>query len=136
MKTCSINNFWRCALCLFAAAMISLGCLAADDTIHDKVDEMPTYKGGNDALMKFICDNMKYPKEAASSGIEGRVVIQYVIEKDGSVSARKVVKSVSPQLDAEAMRVSRMLPGKWTPGKIKGEPVRCHFTLPFVFKLK
>ena len=54
MKTCSINNFWRCALCLFAAAMISLGCPAADDTIHDKVDEMPTYKGGNDALMKFM----------------------------------------------------------------------------------
>lgn len=134
MKTCSINNFWRFALCLFAAAMISLGCPAADDTIHDKVDEMPTYKGGNDALMKFICDNMKYPKEAASSGIEGRVVVQFLIEKDGKVSARKVVKSVSPQLDAEALRVSKLI-NNWTPGKIKGEAVRSHFTLPFVFKL-
>lgn len=134
MKTCSINNFWRCALCLFAAAMISLGCPAADDTIHDKVDEMPTYKGGNDALMKFICDNMVYPKEAASSGIEGRVVVQFLIEKDGKVSARKVVKSVSPQLDAEALRVSKLI-NNWTPGKIKGEAVRSHFTLPFVFKL-
>ena len=122
-------------MCLFAAAMISLGSAAADDTIHDKVDEMPTYKGGNDALMKFICDNMKYPKEAASSGIEGRVVVQFLIEKDGKVSARKVVKSVSPQLDAEALRVSKLI-NNWTPGKIKGAPVRCHFTLPFVFKLQ
>ena len=134
MKTCSINNIWRFALCLFAAAMISLGCPAADDTIHDKVDEMPTYKGGNDALMKFICNNMVYPKEAASSGTEGRVVVQFLIEKDGKVSARKVVKSVSPQLDAEALRVSKLI-NNWTPGKIKGEAVRCHFTLPFVFKL-
>ena len=135
MKTCSINNFWRYVMCLFAAAMISLGSAAADDTIHDKVDEMPTYKGGNDALMKFICNNMVYPKEAINSGIEGRVVIQYVIEKDGKVSARKVVKSVSPQLDAEALRVSKLI-NNWTPGKIKGDPVRCHFTLPFVFKLQ
>ena len=135
MKTCSINNIWRFALCLFAAAMISLGCPAADDTIHDKVDEMPTYKGGNDALMKLICDNMVYPKEAINSGIEGRVVIQFVIERDGKVSNRKVVKSVSPQLDAEAMRVSKLI-NNWTPGKIKGEAVRCHFTLPFCFKLK
>ena len=134
MKTCSINNIWRCALCLFAAAMISLVCPAADDTIHDKVDEMPTYKGGNDALMKFICNNMVYPKEAINSGTEGRVVVQFLIEKDGKVSARKVVKSVSPQLDAEALRVSKLI-NNWTPGKIKGEPVRCHFTLPFVFKL-
>ena len=136
MKTYSINNIWRDALCLFAAAMISLGTYAADNTIHDKVDEMPTYKGGNGALMKFICDNMKYPKEAINSGTEGRVVIQFVIEKDGSVSARKVVKSVSPQLDKEALRVAKMIPNNWTPGKIKGEAVRCHFTLPFCFKLK
>lgn len=135
MKTCSINNIWRCALCLFAAVMISLGCLAADNTIHDKVDEMPAYKGGNDALMKFICDNMVYPKEAINSGTEGRVVVQFLIEKDGCVSARKVIKSVSPQLDAEALRVSKLI-NNWTPGKLKGEAVRCHFTLPFCFKLR
>ena len=135
MKTCSINNIWRCALCLFAAAMISLGCPAAEDTIHDKVDEMPTYKGGNDPLMKFISNNMVYPKEAINSGTEGRVVVQFLIEKDGKVSARKVVKSVSPQLDAEALRVSKLLNNR-TPGKMKGQAVRCHFTLPLVFKLK
>lgn len=135
MKTCSINNFWRYAICLFAAATISICTYAADNTIHDKVDEMPTYKGGNGALMKFVCDNMVYPKEAINSGTEGRVVIQFVIEKDGKVSERKVVKSVSPQLDAEAMRVSKLI-NNWTPGKIKGEAVRCHFTLPFCFKLR
>ena len=63
------------------------------------------------------------------------MVVLFLIEKDGKVSARKVVKSVSPQLDAEALRVSKLI-NNWTPGKIKGEPVRCHFTLPFVFKLK
>lgn len=134
MKTYSINNLWHYAVCLLAAASISICTYAEDDTIYDKVDEMPTYKGGNDALMKFICNNMVYPKEAINSGTEGRVVVQFLIEKDGSVSARKVVKSVSPQLDAEALRVSKLI-NNWTPGKIKGEPVRCHFTLPFVFRL-
>lgn len=134
MKTYSINNLWHYAVCLLAAASISICTYAEDDTIYDKVDEMPTYKGGNDALMKFICNNMVYPKEAINSGTEGRVVVQFLIEKDGKVSARKVVKSVSPQLDAEALRVSKLI-NNWTPGKIKGEPVRCHFTLPFVFRL-
>lgn len=135
MKTYSINNLWHYAVCLLAAASISICTYAEDDTIYDKVDEMPTYKGGNDALMKFICNNMVYPKEAINSGTEGRVVVQFLIEKDGKVSARKVVKSVSPQLDAEALRVSKLI-NNWTPGKIKGEPVRCHFSLPFVFRLQ
>lgn len=135
MKTYSINNLWHYAVCLLAAASISICTYAEDDTIYDKVDEMPTYKGGNDALMKFICNNMVYPKEAINSGTEGRVVVQFLIEKDGKVSARKVVKSVSPQLDAEALRVSKLI-NNWTPGKIKGEPVRCHFTLPFCFMLR
>lgn len=135
MKTYSINNFWRYAVCLLAVAMISICTYAEDDTIYDKVDEMPTYKGGEVALMKFMCDNLKYPKEAISSGKEGRVVVQFVIEKDGKVSARKVVKSVSPQLDAEALRVSKLI-NNWTPGKIKGQAVRCHFSLPFCFRLR
>jgi TonB family protein len=135
MKTYSINNFWRYAVCLLAAASISICTYAEDDTIYDKVDEMPTYKGGEVALMKFMCDNLKYPKEAISSGKEGRVVIQFVIEKDGKVSNRKVVKSVSPQLDAEAMRVAKLL-NALTPGKIKGQAVRCHFSLPFCFMLR
>lgn len=135
MKTSSVNNIWRFALCLLAVAMISICTYAEDDTIYDKVDEMPTYKGGNDALMKFICDNMVYPKEAINSGTEGRVVVQFLIEKDGKVSARKVVKSVSPQLDAEALRVSKLI-NNWTPGKIKGQAVRCHFSLPFCFRLR
>lgn len=135
MKTYSINNFWRYAVCLLAVAMISICTYAEDDTIYDKVDEMPTYKGGEAALMKFMCDNLKYPKEAISSGKEGRVVIQFVIEKDGKVSSRKVVKSVSPQLDAEAMRVSKLI-NNLTPGKIKGQAVRCHFSLPFCFRLR
>lgn len=135
MKTYSINNLWHCAVCLLAAASISICTYAEDDTIYDKVDEMPTYKGGEAALMKFICNNMVYPKEAINSGTEGRVVVQFLIEKDGKVSARKVVKSVSPQLDAEALRVSKLI-NNWTPGKIKGQAVRCHFSLPFCFMLR
>jgi len=116
-------------------AFMSLYASAQDNTIYDKVEVMPEYAGGQVALMKFMCDNLQYPQDALKQGKEGRVLVQLVIEKDGTVSDHKVVKGISPSLDAEAMRVAKMLPNKWTPAKNKGQVVRCRYSIPFTFRL-
>ncbi|UKK63077.1 TonB family protein [Prevotella communis] len=105
-----------------------------DDKPFDVVEQMPSFPGGKEALMKFISENVKYPKEAEEKGLQGRVVVRYIIEKDGSISEVEIVKSVNEYLDAEAIRVVNAMP-KWKPGKQKGEPVRVKFTLPVTFRL-
>ena len=85
--------------------------------------------------MKFVSENIKYPAEAHTKGIQGRVLISYVVEKDGSLSNIHVVRSVDPLLDAEALRVANLMP-KWKPGKQGGKPVRVKFVLPVTFKLQ
>ena len=84
--------------------------------------------------MQFLRQEVKYPKEAFKDGVQGRVVVQFVVEKDGSISEVEVVKKVNEHLDAEAVRVVNAMP-KWKPGKQKGEPVRVKFTLPVTFRL-
>ena len=105
------------------------------DEVFNVVEEMPIYLGGHEALMKYIQQNVKYPKEAQEKGVQGRVLVQFVVEKDGSITDAKILKSVDPQLDAEALRVVNAMPD-WTPGKQKGEPVRTRFTLPVTFRLQ
>ena len=105
------------------------------DEIFQVVEEMPEYPGGMSELMKYFSTNMRYPKEAQSKGIQGRVIVQFVVEKDGSITDAKVMKPVDPQLDAEALRVVNAMP-KWTPGKQKGKAVRVRYTLPVMFHLK
>lgn len=105
-----------------------------DDKPFDVVEQMPSFPGGKEALMKFISENVKYPKEAEEKGLQGRVVVRYIIEKDGSISEVEIAKSVNEYLDAEAIRVVNAMP-KWIPGKQKGEPVRVKFTLPITFRL-
>ena len=102
--------------------------------IFQVVEEMPEFPGGMDKLMKFMQENIKYPKEVQERGIQGRVIVQFVINTDGSICDEIVVKSVDPQLDAEAIRLLRSMPN-WKPGKQHGEAVRVKFTLPVVFKL-
>ena len=106
----------------------------AGEEIFKVVEEMPQYPGGMEELMKYLQKNIRYPKEAQNKGIQGRVVVQFVVNKDGSITDSKVVKAVDPQLDAEALRVVNAMPN-WTPGKQKGEPVRTHFTIPVSFRL-
>lgn len=101
--------------------------------IMDVCDEMPVFPGGQSALVQWLCDNLKYPDEAKKNGIKGRVVVVFVVEKDGSVGSAKVFRSVHPILDAEALRVVNAMP-KWTPGKMQGKPVRVKYTLPLTFK--
>ena len=90
--------------------------------------------GGTTALMKFIGDNLKYPKTAEEAGIQGRVICQFIVEEDGSISSIKIVKSVHPLLDAEALRVVSAMPS-WKPGMHKGQKVRVKLNMPITFRL-
>ena len=96
---------------------------------------MPQFPGGPAALMEFLSKNVKYPQEAYKNGIQGRVIVTFVINKDGSISDAKVVKSVDPQLDEEALRVVHSMPN-WIPGRQNGEPVNVKYTVPITFKLQ
>lgn len=99
------------------------------------VEDMPEFPGGNMALSKFIADNIRYPESAKANKIEGRVYLSFVIDKDGSVINVKVVRGVNAELDAEAIRVIKLMP-KWTPGKQRGKAVAVSYTLPIVFSLQ
>lgn len=107
----------------------------AKDEVFVVVEENPEFPGGNEAMMKFLSENIEYPKIAHENGIQGRVILSMVVEKDGSVSEVKAVRGVDPSLDAEAIRVIESMP-KWTPGKQKGKEVRVGYTLPVVFRLQ
>ncbi len=105
------------------------------ETVYDVVEELPQFPGGMEELMKYLATKVKYPKSAQTEGIEGRVLVSFVVEKDGSITHSKVVNSASPELDAEALRVVKSMP-RWTPGKEKGEVVRVKFNVPILFRLK
>ena len=105
------------------------------DKAYDLVEEMPQYPGGVGKLMEYVSMNVRYPKEAESKSIQGRVIITFVVEKDGSITDAEVIKSVDPALDAEALRVVKAMP-KWTPGKQEGKPIRVKYTMPITFALQ
>ena len=98
------------------------------------VDVNPEFPGGQSEMMKFLFANLKYPKEVAEKKIQGRVIVEFIIEADGNIDNVKVLKSVDPLLDAEAVRVVKAMPA-WTPGKHKGSTVAVRFMLPIVFQL-
>lgn len=99
------------------------------------VEEQPEFPGGNAAMMKFLSDNIRYPVIAQENGIQGRVICNFVVERDGSITDAQVVRGVDPSLDREAIRVIQQMP-KWKPGKQRGSAVRVRFTLPVVFRLQ
>jgi TonB family protein len=97
---------------------------------------MPEFPGGQGKLLQFLATSIKYPAEAFEKKEEGRVTLTFIVEKDGSISDIKVARSVSPSLDAEAVRVAKSMP-KWTPGKNKdGEIIRIAYTVPVIFRLQ
>lgn len=107
-----------------------------EDEIFEVVEEKPDFAdGGMMGLMRYLRDNMKYPTVAQETGTEGRVTVQFVVNKDGSIVDVKVAKGIDPYLDKEAVRVISSMP-KWKPGKQRGVPVRCKFTVPVTFKLQ
>jgi TonB family protein len=98
------------------------------------VEEQPEYPGGQEAMMKFLSDSIVYPEEAKAKGIQGRVICNYVVMKDGSIDDVNVVRGVDPLLDAEAVRVLKSMPA-WKPGKQRGQAVNVRYTLPVVFRI-
>ena len=105
------------------------------DAIHEVVDEPPSFPGGDAAQIAFLSNNLRYPAVAMEQGIQGRVVTQFVVDKDGSITDVKVVRSLDPMLDKEAVRLVKSMP-KWTPGKLNGSPVRVKCILPISFRLQ
>ena len=98
------------------------------------VERLPEFPGGYPALMQWLTKNLKYPVTAQRAKRQGTVLVSFIINKDGSITDRKVVKSASPELDREALRVLRNMP-KWKPGEDRGKPCRTYFCIPIVFKL-
>ena len=103
--------------------------------VFDVVEQMPSFPGGPSALMQYLNSNIKYPVVAEENGVQGRVVCTFVVEKDGSITDVRVVKSVDPSLDKEAARVVKSMP-KWIPGKQNGSAVRVKYTVPVTFRLQ
>ena len=105
-----------------------------EKAIFTVCEEMPTFPGGMTECMKFLSKNVDYPKEAQDNGIQGRVIVQFVVKKDGSITDAKVVRGVDPSLDKEALRIINLMP-KWTPGKQRGKAVNVKYTVPVMFRL-
>lgn len=103
--------------------------------VFDVVEEMPSFPGGNGALMSYLASNIKYPVVAQENGVQGRVIVSFVVERDGSISDVRVARSVDPSLDREAQRVVKSMP-RWKPGKQNGSAVRVKYTVPVVFRLQ
>ena len=103
--------------------------------VFDVVEQMPQFPGGNAALFEYLSKHIKYPVIAEENGIQGRVIVTFVVERDGSITDVKVVKSVDPSLDKEAQRVVKGMP-RWIPGKQNGSAVRVKYTVPVTFRLQ
>ena len=106
-----------------------------EQQIFQVVEEQPEFPGGMGECMKWLGKNIKYPQIAQENGVQGRVIVQFVVNKDGSIVDAVVARGVDPQLDKEALRVVAMMP-KWKPGKQRGKEVRVRFTLPVMFRLQ
>jgi len=106
-----------------------------DQVVFQVVEKMPSFPGGDAALFKFLNENVKYPVIAQENGVQGRVICQFVVNRDGSIVDVEVVRSVDPSLDKEAIRVIKSMP-KWSPGQQRGKPVRVKYTLPVNFRLQ
>lgn len=124
----------RILLCLMMATLMTLSAEAQTDKVYDRVEVMPEFPGGMQGLFKYMQNNVNYPKEAKNQKIEGRVIVSFIVEKDGSISDVHPLTAVHPLLDKEAMRLVNEMP-RWKPGTEKGKAVRVSFALPVSFKL-
>lgn len=117
-----------------------LRAVGDDSTVSDKekvyqvIGQQPSFPGGREELFKYLAYNVKYPIDAAKNKIEGRVLVTFVVEHDGSISNVNVANSVYPSLDKESIRVVSGMP-KWIPGKANGKTIRVKYTIPITFRL-
>lgn len=121
------------------AAKVKEDAISADDSntlpfFGEIVSQMPSFPGGNGALMKYLKENVKYPDQCVNEKIEGRVIVGFVVNEDGSISDVEIKKSANPMLDKEALRVVSAMP-KWVPGEENGKPVKTSYNIPITFKL-
>lgn len=105
-----------------------------DNKVYESVEVMPEFPGGQAELLKFVAKSIKYPTEAQRRGAQGRVIVKFVVETNGSISNIHVVKGIDPLLDAEAIRVCTTMP-TWAPARQEGKAVRCYYTIPVTFRL-
>lgn len=106
-----------------------------DNTVFEFLEEMPEFPGGQAAMMKWLGEHVNYPTIASENNIQGRVMVSFIVERDGSVSDVKILRGVDPSLDKEAMRLVSSMP-KWKPGMQTGKPVRARFNIPVTFRLR
>ena len=125
----------RILLCIVMATMIAIQSDAQTNKVYDRVEVMPEFPGGMQALFEYMQNNIKYPEEAQKQEIEGRVIVGFIVEKDGSIAEVHTLTAVHPLLDKEALQLVNNMP-KWKPGKEKGKAVRVSFALPVNFNLK
>jgi len=132
--------------CIIVCLFLIAGCLfevqgQTNETVVEEsmtirfVEEPPEYPDGEEACMKFVQDNIKYPKKAAKKGVQGIVWVYFIVEEDGNITDVEIAKSVHKLLDKEAMRVTKLMP-KWNPRLEGGLPIRGSFNMPVPFKLK
>ena len=133
MKKLIIMSFMA-VCCLMTANAQKTVVSQTNQKVYDEVEQMPEYPGGTPAMIEFLQTNIKYPEDAVKQKVEGRVMVQFVVETDGSISDVHVAKQVFPSLDAEAIRVVQVMP-KWVPGREKGKVVRVKYNLPIVFRM-
>lgn len=107
----------------------------AKETVFTNPETMPKFPGGDAAMFQWIASHIKYPEAAAEEYIQGRVLVSFVVEKDGSVSSPKIVRGKHPLLDKEALRLVNSMP-KFIPGTMEGKPIRCTYNLPITFRLQ
>lgn len=103
--------------------------------VYDCVEQMPSFPGGSQKLKEFIEENLRYPKELEETCVQGRVIVRFIVERNGKLSNVKVVKSVHPALDKEALRIVELMP-RWIPGRQNGITVRVKCYIPIIFRLK
>lgn len=106
-----------------------------EEKVFDMVEQMPQFPGGQTELLKYIANHLKYPTIAAENGVQGRVTCQFVVGKDGKVRDVKVIKTLDPYCDKEAIRVIMSMPN-WIPGKQNGAAVAVKYTVPITFRLQ
>jgi protein TonB len=105
-----------------------------NEMVYDMPEHMPQYPGGADAMEHFIFSNIKYPQKAKEQNLQGKVYVQFIVEKDGSISDINIRRGAHDLLDKEAIRVIKMMPN-WKPGSMRGRKVRVRYTLPITFHL-
>lgn len=106
-----------------------------DDKVYDVCEQMPIYEGGDAALLKYLRENLKYPDKTKDRGVQGRLVIGFIVEKDGSLTDVKVLRPVDIDLDAEVLRLVKGMP-KWIPGRQNEQRVRVKYNVPVSFRLE